>query len=53
VGATQVTRILLYQREVKNGSVTEAVKEDAKDLAHTAEGTAKDAVEKLESAVKS
>jgi len=38
---------------VKNGSITEAVKDDAKDLANTAEGAAKEAAAKVKSAVQS
>ncbi|MCJ1250362.1 hypothetical protein MMC30_007588 [Trapelia coarctata] len=53
VGVTQVTRILLYQRSLKNGSITEAVKDDAKDLTNTAEGAAKEAATKVKSAEKS
>ena len=53
VGITQVTRILLYRRSLRNGSITEAVDDDVQDLAHTAEGVAKEAVAKVKSAVKS
>ncbi|KAL8701311.1 MAG: hypothetical protein Q9201_004982 [Fulgogasparrea decipioides] len=40
VGITQVTRILLWQRQVKAGTaVSEAVQQDAKDVARTVKGT--------------
>lgn len=52
VGVTQVTRILMYQSSLKTGSVEEAVKRDAKDVADTAKGVAKDAVRKVEAEIK-
>jgi hypothetical protein len=55
VGVTQVTRILLYQRSQKTGSVEKAVEKDAKDVADTAKGVAKDperAVRKVEVEIK-
>ncbi len=42
VGITQVTRILMYQSSQKTGSVEKAVEKDAKDVADTAKGVAKD-----------
>jgi mitochondrial pyruvate carrier 2 len=38
VGVTQVTRILLYQRRLKNGDLSEVVKEDARELKDSARG---------------
>lgn len=55
VGVTQVTRILLYQRSQKTGSVEKAVEKGAKDVADTAKGVAKDperAVRKVEAEIK-
>lgn len=55
VGVTQVTRILMYQSSLKTGSVEKAVKRDAKDVADTAKGVAKDAeraVRKVEAEIK-
>ena len=43
VGVTQVTRILLYQQSVKNGTLSEVAERDAKDVTDTAKGIAKDA----------
>lgn len=55
VGVTQVTRILMYQSSQKTGSVEKAVEKDAKDVADTAKGVAKDperAVRKVEVEIK-
>ena len=52
VGVTQVTRILLYQRSLKDGSA-QAVTDEAKDLANTVKGAAKDVVAKGENVFKS
>ena len=52
VGVTQVTRIVLYQRSLKNASVGEVVKDDAKDIAETVKVAAKDADSKLKSIMK-
>lgn len=55
MGVTQVTRILLYQSSQKTGSVEKAVEKDAKDVADTAKGVAKDperAVRKVEVEIK-
>ena len=55
VGITQVTRILMWQRSVKDGSVGKAAEKDAKDVADTAKGVAKDprrAMQKVEAEVK-
>ncbi|MCJ1318151.1 hypothetical protein MMC15_003478 [Xylographa vitiligo] len=50
VGVAQVTRILMYQRSVKNGTVGQVVKEDARDIANTAEGASKDMAAKAKNA---
>ena len=42
VGATQVSRIYLYQRSIEGKSPEQIAEEDAKNLAGTAEGVAKD-----------
>ncbi|MCJ1285217.1 hypothetical protein MMC26_004556 [Xylographa opegraphella] len=42
VGVAQVTRILMYQRSIKNGTVVQAVREDARDIAETANAASKD-----------
>ena len=42
VGFTQVTRILLYQRKVKNGTITKAAEDDAIDAIDTAKDIARD-----------
>ena len=42
VGATQLTRIFLYQRSIEGKSAEQIAEEDAKNLAGTAEGVAKD-----------
>ena len=42
VGVTQVTRILLYQRGLKNGTIPEVAEKDAKDVADTAKGVVTD-----------
>ncbi|MCJ1421733.1 hypothetical protein MMC32_008099 [Xylographa parallela] len=47
VGVAQVTRILMYQRSVKNGTVGQVVKEDARDIAETEKGTSKDIAAKV------
>ena len=51
VGVTQVTRILLYQQSVKNGSTAEIVTEDAKDMGETVKEAVKDAADKVKSSV--
>ncbi|KAL8721891.1 MAG: hypothetical protein Q9225_001527 [Loekoesia sp. 1 TL-2023] len=38
VGVIQLGRIFMWQRQVKNGTVTELVEQDAKDAARTAKG---------------
>ncbi|KAI9817467.1 MAG: hypothetical protein M1827_001077 [Pycnora praestabilis] len=38
VGATQVTRIVMYQRSLDNATVGEEAKKDAKEVADTAKG---------------
>lgn len=38
VGITQLSRILLYQRGLKNGDLSAVVKEDARDLKDSATG---------------
>ena len=55
VGITQVLRILLWQRSVKDGSVQRAAEKDVKDVAETAEGVVKDpqrALKKAEAEIK-
>lgn len=42
VGVTQVTRILLYQRSLKDTTVAEEAKQDMKDASATAKGIAED-----------
>ena len=42
VGATQVSRIYLYQRSVEGKTAEQIAEEDAKSLADTAEGVVKD-----------
>jgi len=51
VGATQVTRIYLYNQSLKNGTITEGLKEDVKDLADSAKVATKDASAKVKNAV--
>ncbi len=41
VGVTQVTRIYFYQRSIEGKSPEQIAEEDAKNLAGTAEGIAK------------
>ncbi|KAL8839639.1 MAG: hypothetical protein Q9170_001645 [Blastenia crenularia] len=38
VGVVQVSRIVMWQRQVKNGTASELVQEDAKDAVRTAKG---------------
>ena len=45
VGATQVTRILLYQQSLKKGTVSEVVEADSKEVGRTVKDTAKAAVQ--------
>ena len=55
VGIAQVSRILLWQRSVKDGSMQTAVEQDAKDMAETAKGVVKDpqkALKKMEAEIK-
>ena len=40
----------MYQRSVKNGTVGQVVKEDARDIANTAEGASKDMAAKAKNA---
>ncbi|MCJ1311512.1 Mitochondrial pyruvate carrier 2 [Agyrium rufum] len=42
VGVTQVSRILLYQQSVKNGTIKDVVKQDTKEAEKTVEEIAKD-----------
>ena len=37
----------MYQRSVKNGTVGQVVKEDARDIAETEKGTSKDIAAKV------
>lgn len=50
MGVIQVSRIITWQRQVKNGTVSELVQQDAKDAARTAKG---DITENPEAASKS
>ena len=55
VGITQVSRILLWQRSVKDDSMQRAAEEYAKDVAETAEGVVKDpqkSLKKVEAEIK-
>ena len=55
VGITQVSRILLWQRSVKDGSMQGIAEEYAKDVAERAEGVVKDpqkALKKVEAEIK-
>ncbi|MCJ1408404.1 hypothetical protein MMC19_002479 [Ptychographa xylographoides] len=51
VGVTQVTRILMYQQSLKNGSISTVVGDDAKDITDTARDTGHDAVKTAKAAV--
>ena len=42
MGATQVGRIFLYQRSIEGKTAEQIAEEDAKNLAGTAKGVAKD-----------
>lgn len=42
VGVTQVSRIYLYQKSIEGKSAEQIAEENAKNLARTAEGVAKD-----------
>ena len=42
VGVIQVTRILRWQQQVKNGTIAEVAQQDAEDTAETAKGIARD-----------
>ena len=51
VGVVQVSRIFLYQRGLKNGTIPQVAEKDAKDVADTAKGVLADpdgAVKKAE-----
>ncbi len=50
VGATQVSRILMYRQSVKGESVGEEIKVVAKEQAGVVESAAKDAVAAVKSA---
>ncbi|MCJ1387302.1 hypothetical protein MMC18_000143 [Xylographa bjoerkii] len=50
VGVAQVTRILMYQRSIKNGTLSQVAKEDAKDMAETAKGASRDVAAKAKDA---
>ena len=52
VGITQVTRILLYQRSLKNDSIVQVAEEDAKDVVDTTKNIAKDPEKAAQKAVK-
>lgn len=51
VGVTQVTRILLYQRSVKDGSIDNIVEDTAKDIVESTKKASKDAVAKVKDTV--
>ncbi|KAL8953029.1 MAG: hypothetical protein Q9222_001079 [Ikaeria aurantiellina] len=51
VGITQVTRILIWQKQVKDGTVSEVAQEDAKDVTQTAEGIIKNPEAAAKSAI--
>lgn len=42
VGIAQVTRIVLYERSLKDGSIPQVAEKDAKEIASTAKDVAKD-----------
>ena len=42
VGATQLSRIFLYQRSIEGKTAEQIVKEESKNLAATAKGVARD-----------
>ena len=42
VGATQVSRIFLYQKSIEGKTTEQIAEENAKNLAGTAEGVARD-----------
>jgi hypothetical protein len=44
VGATQVTRIVMYRQSVKGTPTGEEIKDATKEQAHVVEGVAKDPV---------
>lgn len=53
VGATQVSRVLMYQSSVKGETITDEVKDAAKEEAHIVESAIKDpkgALQKVEKA---
>ena len=50
VGVAQVTRILMYQQSIKNGTVSQVVREDARDIVETAKEASKDIATKAEDA---
>jgi hypothetical protein len=51
-GSAQVTRILLHQRSVKNGTISEDIKDAAKDGKEVVESGLADAKAAVEKAVK-
>lgn len=52
VGVTQVTRILMYQRSQEGKTIGQIAEEDAKDVADTAKGVARNPEGAAEKAIK-
>ena len=51
VGIAQVTRILMYQRGLKNGTIGQIAKEDTEEMAGAAAEVSKDASTKVKDIV--